>query len=61
MGSKSVVMRVNGFTYFKKKRQTIMSFREGFSNSGDRNPIVYIEDTTQKPHNGCRLPKKRQI
>lgn len=61
MGLKSVVMRVNGFTYFKKKRQAIMSFREGFGDSRDRNPIVYIEDTTRKPHNGCRLPKKRRI
>ncbi|KAK3195787.1 hypothetical protein Dsin_027097 [Dipteronia sinensis] len=61
-GLKSVVMRVNGFTYFKKKRQAIMSFREGFGTSrGDQNPIVYIEDTTRKPHNGCRLPKKRRI
>ncbi|EEF43711.1 probable ribosomal protein S11, mitochondrial [Ricinus communis] len=62
MGLKSVVMRVKGFTYFKKKRQAIMSFREGFSNSrSDQNPIVYIEDVTQRPHNGCRLPKKRRI
>ncbi|KAL5855557.1 hypothetical protein ACOSQ3_005405 [Xanthoceras sorbifolium] len=61
-GLKSVVMRVKGFTFFKKKRQAIMSFREGFGNSrGEQNPIVYIEDTTRKPHNGCRLPKKRRI
>ncbi|GAV71934.1 LOW QUALITY PROTEIN: Ribosomal_S11 domain-containing protein, partial [Cephalotus follicularis] len=46
--------------YFKKKRQAIMSFRVGFSNSGDQNPIVYIEDTTC-PHNGCRLQKKRCV
>lgn len=62
LGLKSVVMRVKGFTYFKKKRQAIMSFREGFGNSrGDHNPIVYIEDTTRRAHNGCRLPKKRRI
>ncbi|KAF2306085.1 hypothetical protein GH714_011403 [Hevea brasiliensis] len=62
MGLKSVVMKVEGFTYFRKKRQAIMSFREGFCNSRtDRNPIVYIEDTTRRPHNGCRLPKKRRI
>ncbi|KAJ9186187.1 hypothetical protein P3X46_005719 [Hevea brasiliensis] len=62
MGLKSVVMKVEGFTYFRKKRQAIMSFREGFCNSrADRNPIVYIEDTTRRPHNGCRLPKKRRI
>ncbi|KAH9704827.1 putative ribosomal protein S11 [Citrus sinensis] len=61
MGLKSVVVRVKGFTYFKKKRQAIMSFREGFANSRDQNPIVYIEDTTRRPHNGCRLPKKRRI
>ena len=62
LGLKSVVMKVRGFTYFKKKRQAIMSWREGFTNSrGDRNPVVYIEDTTRRPHNGCRLPKKRRI
>ncbi|KAH7514789.1 hypothetical protein FEM48_Zijuj11G0127800 [Ziziphus jujuba var. spinosa] len=62
LGLKSVVMKVKGFTYFKKKRQAIMSWREGFTNSrGDQNPIVYIEDTTRRPHNGCRLPKKRRI
>ncbi|KAE8077618.1 hypothetical protein FH972_016168 [Carpinus fangiana] len=62
MGLKSVVMKVNGFTYFKKKRQAIMSWREGFTNSrADKNPIVFVEDTTRRPHNGCRLPKKRRI
>ncbi|KDP42317.1 hypothetical protein JCGZ_01641 [Jatropha curcas] len=61
MGLKSVVVKVNGFTFFKKKRQAIMSFREGFTNSrSDQNPIVYIEDTTRRPHNGCRLPKRRR-
>ncbi|XVF31422.1 hypothetical protein REPUB_Repub16aG0144800 [Reevesia pubescens] len=62
MGIKSIVVRVKGFTHFKKKRQAILSFRDGFSNSRlDRNPIVYIEDTTRRPHNGCRLLKKRRI
>ncbi|TKY45649.1 ribosomal protein S11 [Spatholobus suberectus] len=62
LGLKSVVMKVNGFTHFRRKRQAILSWREGFTDSrGDRNPIVYIEDTTRKPHNGCRLPKKRRI
>lgn len=62
LGIKSIVMRVKGFTYFKKKRQAIMSWKEGFSESRlGRNPIVYIEDVTRKAHNGCRLPKKRRI
>ncbi|XP_022719475.1 probable ribosomal protein S11, mitochondrial [Durio zibethinus] len=62
MGIKSVVVRVKGFTHFKKKRQAIVSFCEGFSNSRlDKNPVVYIEDTTRRPHNGCRLPKKRRV
>ncbi|XVF41830.1 hypothetical protein PTKIN_Ptkin01aG0311800 [Pterospermum kingtungense] len=62
MGIKSVVIKVKGFTHFRKKRQAILSFREGFSNSRlDKNPVVYIEDTTRRPHNGCRLPKKRRI
>ncbi|CAN4076376.1 unnamed protein product [Withania somnifera] len=61
-GLKSVVVKVNGFTYFKKKKQAILSFREGYTHSrGDQNPVVYIEDTTRRPHNGCRLPKKRRI
>ncbi|CAN6555599.1 unnamed protein product [Malus baccata var. baccata] len=61
-GLKSVVMKVKGFTYFKKKRQAIMSWKEGFSSSRvGHSPIVYIEDTTRKPHNGCRLPKQRRI
>ncbi|XVE63095.1 hypothetical protein DITRI_Ditri06bG0172200 [Diplodiscus trichospermus] len=62
MGIKSVVIKVKGFTHFKKKRQAILSFREGFSKSRlDKNPVVYIEDTTRRPHNGCRLPKKRRV
>lgn len=57
----SVVVRVKGFTHFKKKKQAILSWREGYSNSRtDQNPIVSIEDTTRKPHNGCRLPKRRR-
>nr|XP_025888155.1 probable ribosomal protein S11, mitochondrial isoform X2 [Solanum lycopersicum] len=61
-GLGSVVMKVNGFTYFKKKKQAILSFREGYTHSrGDKNPVVFIEDTTRKPHNGCRLTKKRRI
>lgn len=62
LGLKSVVMRVNGFTHFKKKKQAILSWREGYTFArGDQNPITYIEDTTQRPHNGCRLPKKRRV
>lgn len=62
MGLKSVVMKVNGFTFFKKKKQAILSFREGYTHSrGDKNPVVYIEDTTRRPHNGCRLRKKRRV
>ncbi|KAK9678320.1 hypothetical protein RND81_11G203500 [Saponaria officinalis] len=62
LGLKSVVMRVNGFTHFKKKKQAILSWREGFTfGRGDKNPIAYIEDTTRRPHNGCRLPKKRRV
>ena len=62
LGLKSVVMKVKGFTYFKKKRQAIESWREGFTNSrAGRNPIVCVEDTTRIPHNGCRRPKKRRI
>ncbi|XP_045827369.1 probable ribosomal protein S11, mitochondrial [Trifolium pratense] len=62
LGLKSVVMKVNGFTHFRRKRNAILSWREGFMDSkGDRNPIVYVEDTTRRAHNGCRLPKSRRI
>ncbi|XP_028764600.1 probable ribosomal protein S11, mitochondrial [Neltuma alba] len=62
LGLKSVVVKVKGFTYFKKKRQAIESWREGFTNSrAGRNPIIGVEDTTRIPHNGCRRPKKRRI
>ncbi|KAM5573711.1 small ribosomal subunit protein uS11m [Rosa sericea] len=61
-GLKSVVMRVKGFTYFKKKKQAILSWKDGFTNSRvGQNPVIYIEDTTRKPHNGCRLRKKRRV
>ncbi|KAM1242389.1 hypothetical protein FF1_034133 [Malus domestica] len=54
--------QVKGFTYFKKKRQAIMSWKEGFTSSrAGHSPIVYIEDTTRKPHNGCRFPKQCRI
>ncbi|XP_010478599.1 PREDICTED: probable ribosomal protein S11, mitochondrial [Camelina sativa] len=62
MGLKNVVVKVNGFTHFGKKRKAIIAFRDGFTNSrSDMNPIVYIEDTTRKAHNGCRLPRKRRV
>ncbi|KAK9928230.1 hypothetical protein M0R45_025376 [Rubus argutus] len=61
-GLKSVVMKVKGFTYFKKKKQAILSWKDGFTNSKvGQNPVIYIEDTTRKPHNGCRLRKKRRV
>ncbi|KAF7825850.1 putative ribosomal protein S11, mitochondrial [Senna tora] len=61
LGLKSVVMKVKGLTYFKKKRQAIVSWREGFTESKSICPIVYIEDATRRPHNGCRRPKRRRI
>ncbi|GFP81514.1 30S ribosomal protein s11 [Phtheirospermum japonicum] len=62
MKTRSVVVKVNGFTFFRRKKEAILSFKDGYTNSrGDMNPVVYLEDTTRKPHNGCRLPKKRRI
>ncbi|KAL7122646.1 hypothetical protein ACP275_01G056400 [Erythranthe tilingii] len=62
MKTKSVVVKVNGFTFFRRKKEAILSFKDGYTNSrGDTNPVVYVEDTTRKPHNGCRRPKKRRI
>ncbi|XP_004300140.1 PREDICTED: 30S ribosomal protein S11-like [Fragaria vesca subsp. vesca] len=61
-GLKSVVMRVKGFTYFKKKKTAILSWKDGFTNSRvGQNPVIYVEDTTRKPHNGCRLRKQRRV
>lgn len=61
MGLKNVVVKVKGFMYFKKKRQAIMAWREGFTHGkGDLKPIVYVEDVTRRAHNGCRLPRKRR-
>nr|BCT42630.1 ribosomal protein S11 [Musa acuminata subsp. microcarpa]BCT42712.1 ribosomal protein S11 [Musa acuminata]BCT42907.1 ribosomal protein S11 [Musa laterita]BCT42946.1 ribosomal protein S11 [Musa siamensis]BCT43414.1 ribosomal protein S11 [Musa acuminata AAA Group] len=63
IGLKSVVMKVKGSTYFRKKNKVILSWREGFRGEGvgDPSPILYINDVTQLPHNGCRLPKKRRV
>ncbi|XP_051137337.1 probable ribosomal protein S11, mitochondrial isoform X2 [Andrographis paniculata] len=62
MRTKSVVVKVNGLTFFRKKKDAILSFKDGYSNSQPNvNPVIYIEDTTRKPHNGCRLPKRRRI
>ncbi|CAO2831185.1 unnamed protein product [Amaranthus hypochondriacus] len=62
LGLRSVIMRVNGFMHFRKKRQAILGFKEGYTmGKGNQNPIAVIEDTTRRPHNGCRLRKKRRI
>ena len=68
MGMKSVVMKVKGSTYFRKKKAVILSWREGYTLSeckrsegvGQPSNIMYIHDVTQLPHNGCRLPRKRR-
>lgn len=69
MGMKSVVMKVKGSTYFRKKKAVILSWREGYTFAeckrsegvGDQSQIMYIHDVTQLPHNGCRLPRKRRV
>ncbi|XP_039135315.1 30S ribosomal protein S11-like [Dioscorea cayenensis subsp. rotundata] len=63
MGLKSVVMKVKGSTFIRKKNKVILSWREGFQGEGvrDQSQIMYIHDVTQLPHNGCRLPKKRRV
>ena len=62
LGLRSVIMRVNGFMHFRKKRQAILGFKEGYTmGKGNHTPIAVIEDTTQRAHNGCRLRKKRRI
>nr|YP_010373880.1 ribosomal protein S11 [Hernandia nymphaeifolia]UPI56062.1 ribosomal protein S11 [Hernandia nymphaeifolia] len=69
LGMKSVVMKVKGSTYFRKKKAVILSWREGYTFAelqrsegvGDQSQIMYIHDVTQLPHNGCRLPRKRRV
>lgn len=63
MGLSSIVMKVKGASFFKKKKKVILSFREGFRGERvrDQSPIMYIHDVTQLPHNGCRLPKQRRV
>uniref|UniRef100_UPI0031F3DB87 ribosomal protein S11 n=1 Tax=Ranunculus cassubicifolius TaxID=286882 RepID=UPI0031F3DB87 len=62
---KSVVIKVKGSTYFRKKKEVILSWREGYTeckrSKGDPSKIMYIRDVTQLPHNGCRLPRKRRV
>jgi len=63
MGLTSVVLKVKGAAFFRKKKKVILSFREGFRGERvrDRSPIMYIHDVTQLPHNGCRLRKQRRV
>nr|UXN84119.1 ribosomal protein S11 [Kadsura japonica]UXN84142.1 ribosomal protein S11 [Kadsura japonica]UXN84174.1 ribosomal protein S11 [Kadsura japonica] len=69
LGMKSVVMKVKGSTFFRKKKAVILSWRDGYTFAeckrsegvGDRSVIIYIHDVTQLPHNGCRLPRKRRV
>ncbi|EPS63445.1 hypothetical protein M569_11340, partial [Genlisea aurea] len=63
MKTRSVVVKVNGRCMFRRKKEAILAFKDGYTSSRvDMNhPVVYVEDTTRKPHNGCRLPKKRRI
>lgn len=62
---KSVVMKVKGSTYFRKKKKVILSWRKGYNeckqSKGDPSKMKYIRDVTQLPHNGCRLPRKRRV
>nr|UDH58336.1 ribosomal protein S11 [Brasenia schreberi] len=68
MGITSVVMKVKGSTFFRKKKAVILSWREGYTFAeckqgvgvGQPSNIMDIHDVTQLPHNGCRLPRKRR-
>lgn len=63
IGLKSVVMKVKGAAYFRKKKKVILSWREGFKGEGvgGKSRILSIHDVTQLPHNGCRLRKQRRV
>ncbi|KAG9139511.1 hypothetical protein Leryth_024006 [Lithospermum erythrorhizon] len=59
-GSKLVVVIVDGFVHIVSKRCK----QFGGSEKAWRSKctvVVYIEDTTRSPHNGCRLRKKFDI
>ncbi|VAH69388.1 unnamed protein product [Triticum turgidum subsp. durum] len=60
IGLKSVVVKVKGYSFFRKKKKVIMGFADGFRGERVRtpSPIMYVHDVTQLAHNGCRLPKK---
>ncbi|MCL7031895.1 hypothetical protein MKW94_024928 [Papaver nudicaule] len=53
----TVVVRVKGFTNFRKKKEAVLRLREAL---GPKYQIINIQDVTNLPHNGCRLPKKRR-
>ncbi|MQL83528.1 hypothetical protein Taro_016011 [Colocasia esculenta] len=54
------VIKVNGISTFKKKKDAILSWKEGCS-YGDRSKILQIHDVTRLAHNGCRRRKQRRI
>ncbi|KAI3884760.1 hypothetical protein MKX03_022577 [Papaver bracteatum] len=53
----TVVVRVKGFTNFRKKKEAVLRLREAL---GPNYQIINVQDVTNLPHNGCRLPKKRR-
>ncbi|MCL7049857.1 hypothetical protein MKW94_003819 [Papaver nudicaule] len=53
----TVVVRVKGFTNFRKKKEAVLRLREAL---GPKYQIINVQDVTNLPHNGCRLPKKRR-
>ncbi|XP_020182667.1 uncharacterized protein [Aegilops tauschii subsp. strangulata] len=60
IGLKSVIVKVKGYSFFRKKKKVIMGFADGFRGERVRtpSPIMHVHDVTQLAHNGCRLPKK---
>ncbi|KAF6140797.1 hypothetical protein GIB67_042210 [Kingdonia uniflora] len=67
MGIKSVVIKIKGSMFFRKKKAVILGWKEGYTFGlrnnvrGNQTSILSIHDVTQLPHNGCRLPKKRRV
>ncbi|KAI3843514.1 hypothetical protein MKX03_016223 [Papaver bracteatum] len=53
----TVVVRVKRFTNFRKKKEVVLRLREEL---GPNYQIINVQDVTNLPHNGCRLPKKRR-
>uniref|UniRef100_A0A453DJJ8 30S ribosomal protein S11 n=1 Tax=Aegilops tauschii subsp. strangulata TaxID=200361 RepID=A0A453DJJ8_AEGTS len=52
IGLKSVIVKVKGYSFFRKKKKVIMGFADGFRGERVRtpSPIMHVHDVTQLAH-----------